>query len=186
MARVARKTGAELFLHIAGLVWAHPNTARLRGGLVAASGVALAVAFATYNAADPSLNAASPAAPQNALGASGAAFADIGVQSLGLACGLAALLMVVLGLSRAATAEPEQSRGHLRLRAIVGVLAVLTLAGALAFPAPPTAWPLAKGLGGFTQGQIRLDVDFARSDLMVDPAALKGPQAREVIGTDCR
>jgi S-DNA-T family DNA segregation ATPase FtsK/SpoIIIE len=149
MARVARKTGAELFLHIAGLAWAHPTTARLRGGMVAAFGVALAVAFATYNAADPSLNAASPTAPQNALGASGATFADIGVQSLGLACAMAALLMVVLGLSRAASAEPDLSRGHLRLRAIIGLAGVLTLAGALAFPAPPAAWPLAKGLGGF-------------------------------------
>ncbi len=41
----------------------------------------------------------------------------------------------------------------------------------------------AKGLSGFTQGQIRLDIDFARSDLMIDPAALKGAQAREVIGS---
>ena len=39
----------------------------------------------------------------------------------------------------------------------------------------------AKGLGGFTQSQIRLDIDFARSDLMIDPAALKGPQAEEVV-----
>jgi phosphate transport system permease protein len=39
----------------------------------------------------------------------------------------------------------------------------------------------AKGLGGFTQGQIRLDIDFAKSDLMLDPAALKGPQADEVV-----
>jgi S-DNA-T family DNA segregation ATPase FtsK/SpoIIIE len=149
MARAARKTGAELFLHIAGLAWAHPTTARLRGGLVAAFGVSLAVAFATYNAADPSLNAAGPAAPTNALGASGATLADIGMQSLGLACALAALVMVVLGLSRAAAAEPDLSRGRLRLRAAIGVAGVLMLAGALAFPAPPAAWPLAKGLGGF-------------------------------------
>ena len=37
----------------------------------------------------------------------------------------------------------------------------------------------ARGLGGFTQSQIRLDVDFARSDLMLDPAALKGPMAEQ-------
>ena len=41
----------------------------------------------------------------------------------------------------------------------------------------------ARGLGGFTQGQIRLDVDFARSDLMIDPAALTGPQAEQVVGS---
>jgi len=149
MARTARKTGVQLGLHIAGLAWSHPNTARLRGGMTAALGVALAVAFITYNAADPSLNAASARAPGNALGGAGAVLADVGVQSLGLAAGVAALLMVLLGLSRAATARPEASRGHVRLRAVVGALGVIALAGLLAWPAPPAAWPLAKGLGGF-------------------------------------
>ncbi|HEY8615310.1 DNA translocase FtsK [Phenylobacterium sp.] len=149
MARAARKTGMELFWHIAGLAWSHPSTARLRGGFTAAAGVAAAVAFATYNAADPSLNAATAAEPKNALGGVGAVVADLGVQSLGLACALAALLMVVLGLSRVTAAEPDQTRGHIRLRAAVGAAGVLALAAALALPAPPAAWPLAKGLGGF-------------------------------------
>jgi S-DNA-T family DNA segregation ATPase FtsK/SpoIIIE len=149
MARVARKQGVDLVAHIAGLAWSHPATARLRGGLTAAVGVLLAVAFATYNPIDPSLNAASVAGPANALGRAGAIFADIGVQSLGLACGIAALLMVVLGLSRATSPEPELSRARLRLRGLVGLFGVLTLAGALAWPAPPAAWPLARGLGGF-------------------------------------
>jgi DNA segregation ATPase FtsK/SpoIIIE, S-DNA-T family len=149
MARVARKTGTALVWHIVGLAWNHPGAARLRGGVTAAAGAALAVAFATYNAADPSLNAASPAAPTNALGAPGAILADLGVQSLGLACAFAALAVVVLGLCRAAASDPAANRGHLRLRALVGALGVLALAAALAWPAPPAAWPLAKGLGGF-------------------------------------
>ena len=149
MARVARKTGMALVWHIAQLAWAHPSTARLRGGLTAAFGVALAVAFATYNASDPSLNAASGAAVENALGGPGAVLADLGVQSLGLAAGVAALLLVVLGLSRAAAADPDHSRNHLRLRAAAGLGGVITLAGVLAGPTPPAAWPLARGLGGF-------------------------------------
>ncbi|MFN4175376.1 DNA translocase FtsK 4TM domain-containing protein [Phenylobacterium sp.] len=149
MARAARKTGVELVLHIAKLAWDHPATARLRGGLVAAFGVILAVAFATYNAADPSLNAAGPAEPANALGGAGAVIADIGVQSLGAAAGLFALLMVVLGLARVADPEPDANRLRLRLRGLLGLVGVMTLAGALAWPAPPAAWPLAKGLGGF-------------------------------------
>ena len=149
MARVARKTGTALVWHIMGLAWNHPGAARLRGGVTAAAGAALAVAFATYNAADPSLNAAGPAALTNALGAPGATLADLGVQSLGLACALAALTVVVLGLCRAAASDPAANRGHLRLRALVGALGVLALAAALAWPAPPAAWPLAKGLGGF-------------------------------------
>ena len=45
MARTARKTGVDLGLHIAALAWSHPNTARLRGGVTAATGAALALAF---------------------------------------------------------------------------------------------------------------------------------------------
>ena len=148
MARTARKTGMALVWHIADLAWSHPGTARLRGGVTAAAGAALAVAFLTYNASDPSLNAASPASPANALGGPGAVLADLGVQSLGLACAFAALTIIVLGLCRAAASEPAAGRGHLRLRALVGALGVLALAAALAWPAPPAAWPLAKGLGG--------------------------------------
>jgi S-DNA-T family DNA segregation ATPase FtsK/SpoIIIE len=149
MARAARKTGGELVLHIARLTWSHPATARLRGGVTAAFGVALAAAFATYNAADPSLNAAGPAEPTNALGGGGAVMADIGVQSLGVTAGLAALLIVTCGLSRVADPEPDLHRDRLRLRAAIGTLGLLALAGALAWAPTPAAWPLAKGLGGF-------------------------------------
>lgn len=149
MARVARKTGVELGLHIASLAWTHPATARLRGGIIAAAGIALAIALATYNASDPSLNAASALSPSNLLGAPGATAADVGIQSLGLAAGVAALLMVVFGLGRATTPQPDQNRKKLRLRALVGTLGVLALAGLLAAPPAPAAWPLAKGLGGF-------------------------------------
>ncbi len=148
MARAARKTGMALVGHIAGLAWSHPGTARLRGGITAAVGAALAVAFATYNAADPSLNAAGPDRPLNALGGTGAVVADLGVQSLGLGCALLALTVVVLGLCRAAASDPAASRGHLRIRAAIGALGVLAAAAALAWPAPPATWPLAKGLGG--------------------------------------
>ncbi|CAN5898737.1 DNA translocase FtsK 4TM domain-containing protein [soil metagenome] len=149
MARVARKTGLELGLHIATLAWTHPTTARLRGGLIAASGAAFAVALATYNAADPSLNAASPFRAINALGGPGATAADIGIQSLGLSAGVAALLMVLFGLYRAVSARPDETRGQVRLRAAIGTLGLLALAGLLAAPPAPAAWPLAKGLGGF-------------------------------------
>jgi S-DNA-T family DNA segregation ATPase FtsK/SpoIIIE len=149
MARAARRTGLELGLHIVGLAWAHPAMARLRGGILAAIGIAFAVALATYNATDPSLNAASALAPTNALGSPGATAADIGIQSLGLAAGMAALLMVVFGLGRATTPQPDATRRKVRLRAAIGALGVLALAGLLALPPAPAAWPLAKGLGGF-------------------------------------
>ncbi|MBP7701432.1 MAG: DNA translocase FtsK 4TM domain-containing protein [Phenylobacterium sp.] len=149
MARAARKTGVELGMHIAGLAWSHPATARLRGGIVAAAGIALIIALATYNAADPSLNAASALSPTNALGAPGATAADVGIQSLGLAAGVGALLMVVFGLGRATTPQPDLTRRKVRLRAAIGLLGVMALAGLLSAPPAPAAWPLAKGLGGF-------------------------------------
>jgi len=149
MARAARKTGLDLGLHIAGLAWSHPTTARLRGGVLAVSGVCLAVALATYNAADPSLNAVSGALPANALGAPGAALADLGIQSLGVAAGGAALLMVLFGLDRVITPAPDQTRAQVRLRAVAGVVGLIALAGVLSLPPIPAGWPLARGLGGF-------------------------------------
>jgi len=113
MARVARKTGVELALHIARLAWCHPATARLRGGIVAACGAALATTLITYNPDDRSWNVASAHEPTNALGATGAILADIGLQSLGVAAGLAALLILVNGLSRVIEPEPDMTRGRL-------------------------------------------------------------------------
>ncbi len=149
MARAARKTGVELLAHIANLVWSHPTTARLRGGMVAATGAALAAAFATYDPTDPSLNAVGSGAPGNALGGMGALIADVTVQSLGVAAGLLALLVLVLGLARTSDPDPAANRGRLRIRALLGVVGVLCLGLALAWPAPPAVWPLARGLGGF-------------------------------------
>ncbi len=43
-------------------------------------------------------------------------------------------------------------------------------------------WTMAsKGLGGFMQYEARLPINFATSDLFLDPAALKGPDARQAV-----
>ncbi|HTK36061.1 MAG TPA: DNA translocase FtsK 4TM domain-containing protein [Caulobacteraceae bacterium] len=130
-------------------LWDAAPAARFRGGLVAAFGAALIAALATYDPADPSWNSASDASPKNLLGGFGAAWADAGLQSLGLAAWIAALAMVVAGLHRAAARDPQSLRHHLRLKSAIAALGVLLLAGALAAPQPPVAWPLARGLGGF-------------------------------------
>ena len=41
----------------------------------------------------------------------------------------------------------------------------------------------AKGLGGFTQFEARLPVDFTRSDLFLDPATLRGPDAEQTVAS---
>ena len=148
MARAARKRGFDRGMEIAGAIWTHPLSARTRGGLVAAVGVGLAAALATWNVADPSLNASTAAAPGNALGAAGAALADALLQTLGLAGALAALLLLVLGLSRLTGPQPDAGRLALRLRALCGGFALVGLAALLAWAPTPAAWPLARGLGG--------------------------------------
>jgi len=60
----------------------------------------------------------------------------------------------------------------------LGFAAVGLSALFLAFLLVTMAW---KGLGGFTHFEAAVSIDFPRSDLMLDPAALKGPAAGEVV-----
>ena len=62
----------------------------------------------------------------------------------------------------------------------LGLAAVSLSVAFLAFLLVNMAW---KGLGGFTRTEAKLAIDFPRSDLILDPAALKGPQAEEVVAT---
>jgi len=67
----ARRTTAKAIWLLARQGWAQPGSARFRGGLVAAFGAAMVLALASYNAADPSWNAASQLPPTNLLGPPG-------------------------------------------------------------------------------------------------------------------
>ena len=61
-----------------------------------------------------------------------------------------------------------------------GLAAVALSVAFLAFLLVNMAW---KGLGGFTQTETKLVIDFPKSDLLIDPAALRGPQAGETVAT---
>ncbi len=130
--------------------------ARLRGAIVAGTGLALICAFASYRVTDPSFDAAAGGRAHNILGGFGADAADVGLQTLGLTAWLIAGLMVVAGLVRIVTHDPGKIRWRMRWRVLSGVVGALTLAGMLAAPQPPANWPLAGGLGGVL-GQIVLD-----------------------------
>jgi S-DNA-T family DNA segregation ATPase FtsK/SpoIIIE len=130
-------------------VWDNDLACRLRGGACAAFGALSVAAFLTYHADDPSWNTASAQPTRNMLGRFGAKLADLGVQSLGLAAWVAAIVLLVAGFSRALARDPRGGRARLRMKSILAAVGILLLAGALAAPRPPAAWPLARGLGGF-------------------------------------
>jgi S-DNA-T family DNA segregation ATPase FtsK/SpoIIIE len=159
--------------------WVHPAAARARGLFTAALGCALVAAFASYNAADPSWNTAASGPAHNLLGAPGADLADAGLQSLGLAAWVGAALMVVSGLGRLVQRDPIGQRFPLRLRAGIGAMGVLALAGVLAAPPAPAAWPLARGLGGvwgdaLLRGLIQLLAQVRAPHALPIAAALLG------------
>jgi phosphate transport system permease protein len=61
-----------------------------------------------------------------------------------------------------------------------GLAAVSLSVAFLAFLLVTMAW---KGLGGFTATETKLTIDFPRSDLILDPATLRGPQAEETVAS---
>jgi phosphate transport system permease protein len=61
---------------------------------------------------------------------------------------------------------------------LAGLLAVGLSAAFLAFLLITMAW---KGLGGFTRYEAAVPIDFARADLFLDEAALRGTQAQEAV-----
>lgn len=130
-------------------VWETGGAVRLRGFLCAGFGAMLAIALMTHHADDPSWNVASGDNPKNLLGGFGANLSDAAFQSLGFAAWIVAALMIGAGLSRVGARDPRHARRMLRLRAAVGTLGMLCIAGALAALPTPPEWLEAKGFGGF-------------------------------------
>ena len=150
----------------ARILWSAPIAVKFRGVLQALLAALLLVALISWNPADPSLNAASGAAPTNWLGLNGALFADLFMQSLGLAAWPAAVLMIAFGLAAAIGDAIQQRLKPTPLKALSATGGVLALSAALSALAAPAAWPLAAGLGGLwgdaIVGMIRLTCDALR------------------------
>jgi phosphate transport system permease protein len=83
-------------------------------------------------------------------------------------------------------ADPEMTRRVARRYAaerrfrLLGFFAVALSAAFLAFLLVTMAW---RGLGGFTAYEARLPIDFSKSDLFLDPAALTGPNAHHEVAS---
>jgi S-DNA-T family DNA segregation ATPase FtsK/SpoIIIE len=132
----------------ARVLWAAPFLVRVRGVLQALLAALLLAALVSWNPADPSLNAASSEPPTNWLGLNGAMFADLFVQSLGLAAWPAVLLLIAFGLAGAIGDAMQQRLKPTTPKALSAAAGVLALSAALSALSPPAAWPLAAGLGG--------------------------------------
>lgn len=132
----------------ARILWDAPFVVRFRGVLQALVAALLVVALISWNPADPSLNAASSAAPTNWLGANGALFADLLMQSFGLAAWPAVLLVIAFGLAGAIGDAIQQRLKPTPLKALAATGGVLALSAGLSALTHPAAWPLAAGLGG--------------------------------------
>ena len=73
----------------------------------------------------------------------------------------------------------QRYRAERRFR-FFGLAAVGISVAFLAFLLVTMAW---KGIGGFTQTEARLTIDFPRSNLFLEPATLRGSQAQEAVAT---
>ena len=150
----------------ARILWGAPIAVKFRGVLQALLAALLLAALISWNPADPSLNAASGAAPTNWLGLNGALFADLFMQSLGLAAWPAALLLIAFGLAAAIGDAIQQRLKPTPAKALSATGGVLALSAALSALAAPAAWPLAAGLGGLwgdaIVGLVRLTCDALR------------------------
>ncbi len=63
------------------------------------------------------------------------------------------------------------------------LLGLLSVGLSLAFLVFLLATMAAKGLGGFTQTEAQLRIDFPRSDIILDPAVLRGPEAKRAVAS---
>jgi len=139
-----QRTGGR-FLPEATRAWLLRRARHLAGMLLIGLAATLTVALAGFDPADPSLNAATDGPVANPMGLPGAWVADIGLQSLGLAAAIPVLLLGFWGLRMLAGRAPA----HPVVRLAVLAPALIAAAAAFAALAPPPAWPLEIGLGGF-------------------------------------
>jgi S-DNA-T family DNA segregation ATPase FtsK/SpoIIIE len=156
----------------ARILWGAPIAIKFRGVLQALLAALLLAALISWNPADPSLNAASNLAPTNWLGLNGALFADLFMQSLGMAAFPAALLLIAFGLASAIGDVIQQRLKPTTLKALSAAGGVLALSAALSALATPAAWPLAANLGGLWGDAIVGLIRMACSALRIPGAPI--------------
>jgi DNA segregation ATPase FtsK/SpoIIIE, S-DNA-T family len=117
--------------------------AELGGFALAALGIAILIAFVTYNPRDPSLNTATSQPTTNMVGPPGSVVADFFLQGFGIAGLLPPLAMLVWAWRIAS----RRGIGNPWIRLLCTCIATPGLAAALS-TASTVAWPTGAGLGG--------------------------------------
>jgi len=146
MATRSRNLTRTTILPHGAAAFLHRRLAEMGGMALVLVGVAVGLALASFDVADPSFNAAAGYAANNWLGWPGAAVADLLMQSIGLAGWIVALVPVAWGWQLGA----HRGLGRLWLR--LSLLPVSLYLGAIACAGVGAGrdWPLDSGLGGIT------------------------------------
>ncbi len=141
-------------------------------------GVALALALASYDASDPSLNTASDGRIGNLLGYPGAVLADIFMQSFGLpAFGVAGAFLVWGGLL-----ARHRPFGAPAVQVCALLFSVIFLSAAASVVPPPGQWPSAAGLGGSVGQLLMLHVTGLLAGLVPGDAPIIAALAFGAVG----
>jgi len=130
----------------------HHRAQEFIGVLMIGAAAFMIVSVFSYSAGDPSLNSAALAPTKNIFGSPGAIVSDLWLQSLGFACFVPLLTLLVWG--GRLTGKNPIKRKLLRLFALVGA-ALLYAVGLSALPVTEN-WPLMTRMGGFS-GTLVLD-----------------------------
>jgi len=142
---IARGLAARLaFLPEPVRLFAKRRMFELAGALFIGAAAGLAIALASYNSLDVSLNNATSQAPANLLGPAGATIADIALQSFGIVAVLPILALLAWG-TRLIRHRPVPRFGW---RVLGMLVAICTLAFALHGVPAFDGWPIRAGLGG--------------------------------------
>jgi len=137
---------------------------RATGAVLIAFAAAGYISVLTWSITDPSFNHTTDKAPYNALGYFGATFADLLMQSFGLAASLFLLPPLVWGWNIFRGILPGPA--VMRLTQWLGASALLS--GAFSVAPPPKTWPLTHGAGGFAGDLI--SGFFVRIGGFIEPA----------------
>jgi len=125
------------------------RTAELAAIVLSLTALALLLALASYNPADPSPDTVSPGPVTNFVGPMGADIADILLQGFGLAGTVPALVLLAWSYLLATRGRVPRPRLRVVLAAVSMPLGAMTLALALVLiPGPLVAWPVPSGVGG--------------------------------------